>query len=158
MTVTIIAAAARGRIIGRDGGIPWRVPADLKRFRELTTGHSLIMGRKTWESIGRPLPGRRCIVVSRRPGYQARGCQVFATLEEAFDACPGEDEVFVAGGGDIYSQSLPRADRIWLTFVDIAVEGDTLFPELPASEFREVASELLADDPHCTLVLYERTR
>ncbi len=143
MTVSLIAAMALNRTIGCDGGLPWNLPADLKRFRERTTGHVIIMGRKTHESIGRPLPGRTNVVLSRRAGYTAAGCVVArdldGALEQARDA--GETEAFVIGGAAIYEQALAHADRIYLTQVHADVPGDVFFPPLEASTWREVERE-----------------
>lgn len=154
--VTLIAAMAKNRVIGLDRGIPWDIPADRRRFRELTMGHPVIMGRKTFESIGRPLPGRRCIVLSRQPGYAAPGCEVKGSIEEALRICSASDEVFVAGGGELYRLALPLAERLCLTYVDLDLSGDTTFPEIPDNEFEEKHRELVSEDPGCTLVVYER--
>lgn len=129
MRVSIVVAAAQNGVIGKDGDLPWRLPADLRFFKKLTMGHPLIMGRKTHESIGRPLPGRRNLVVTRNPAYQAEGCEIFLSLGEALKACIGLDEVFVVGGGSIYEKAfeLDMIDRIYLTEVHAEVEGDTFF-------------------------------
>lgn len=154
MRVTLIAAVARGRVLGLEGKIPWRLPADLRRFKERTMGHHLALGRRTWESIGRALPGRTMVVVTRRPDYPVpEGVHVAGSLEAALKRAEGagETEVFVAGGGEIYRQALPRADRLDLTEVDLEVEGDTFFPEIDEGEWREVSrEEHPADDrnPH----------
>lgn len=156
MVVSLIAAIASNRVIGNRGGIPWDIPADRRRFRELTTGHPLIMGRKTFESIGRPLPGRRTIVVTRQPDYRADGCEVTHALEDAIALCAGAAELFVAGGGELYSQALHLADRLYLTLVDLEAEGDTTFPDLPEGTFEEEGREQLSSDPPATLVVYRR--
>ncbi len=156
MIVTLIAAMAQNRVIGLNKGIPWDIPADRRRFRELTLGHPVIMGRKTFESIGRPLPGRRCIVVTRQSGYAAPGCEVTESIAEALLLCSGSEEVFVAGGGELYRLALPLAQRLCLTFVDLKLSGDTTFPEIPDNEFEEVRREMVAGEPRCTLVVYER--
>nr|AIA11214.1 Dihydrofolate reductase [uncultured bacterium] len=121
----------RRRGIGRDNGLPWRLPADLKRFRELTMGHHIVVGRKTFESIGRPLPGREMIVVTRDRAYRAEGCAIVHSFEEALALARGrgEGEVFVCGGAEIYALALPLADRMYLTMVEAEVEADTFFPE-----------------------------
>ncbi|MSM39991.1 MAG: dihydrofolate reductase [Geobacter sp.] len=157
MIISLIAALSTNRVIGRAGTIPWDIPADRRCFRELTTGHPLIMGRKTFESIGRPLPGRRIIVLSRQEGYRPEGVEVAGGLAAALSLCAGDDEVFVAGGGEIYGQALPLAHRLYLTEVEIEVAGDTYFPPLPEGAFAAVRRELLAAEPRCTLVVYERT-
>lgn len=157
MIISLIAALSTNRVIGRDGTIPWDIPADRRRFRELTTGHPLIMGRKTFESIGRPLPGRRIIVISRQEGYRPEGVEIADDLTAALALCAGDDEVFVAGGGEVYGQALPLAHRLYLTEVEIEVAGDTCFPPLPEGAFAAIRRELLAAEPRCTLVVYERT-
>jgi dihydrofolate reductase len=126
-TISLIAAIGKNGVIGRGLEIPWRLPADQQRFKQLTLGRSLIMGRKTHESIGRPLPGRRNIIVSRQPGYAAAGCEVATSFEHALTLA-GDGEVFVIGGADLYRAALPLADRLYLTWVDLAPEGDVLFP------------------------------
>jgi dihydrofolate reductase len=137
---------ARNRVIGASGAIPWRLPGELKRFRNITMGHHVIMGRKTWESIGRPLRGRTSVVVTRQSGYRAPDALVAHSLEEAISACRGDDEIFVIGGAELYRQALPRASRLYLTEVETDVEGDTWMPELDASMWRETASESFAAD------------
>lgn len=123
---------AENRVIGGNGAIPWDLPADRRRFRELTMGHQVIMGRKTWESIGRPLPGRRNIVLSRRPDFRAEGCMVAGSLEEALRMCAGDDGVFICGGEELYRLALPLADTIYLTLVHRVSDGDVFFPPIPA--------------------------
>lgn len=131
MLISIIVAMDEKRCIGKAGGLPWRLSSDLKRFKALTMGHTLIMGRKTYQSIGRPLPGRKMIVVTRSHSFGAEGCQVAYSLEEAVQMArqDGESEAFIAGGGEIYRQALPLADRIYLTKVQAQVECDAFFPE-----------------------------
>lgn len=134
----IVARAANG-IIGRDNGMPWHLPADLAHFKRTTMGRPVIMGRRTWESIGRPLPGRRNVVVTRRAGYQAAGAQVVGSLEAAWRAVADSDEVFVIGGGELYAQALPLADRVYLTEIGETIEGDTRFPDLDPGDWRETS-------------------
>ncbi len=143
MQISIIAAMAENGVIGRDGQLPWHLKADLQRFKRLTMGHTIIMGRKTWESIGRPLPGRRMVVVTRQNGYQAEGVQVAASLDDALALArlAGDEEAFIIGGAEIYRLALPLADRLYLTRVLAPVEGDTTFPEFDASHWRLVESE-----------------
>ena len=130
-------------MIGRDGDLPWRLPADLRHFKEMTLGKPIVMGRKTWESIGRPLPGRTNLVVSGNPAYEARGCTVVHGLDEALAAAAGEgaEEIMIIGGARLYSEALPRADRILLTRVHGVVAGDTLFPPMTEEEWAVVALE-----------------
>lgn len=138
MTLSLIAAMAENRVIGRDNRIPWRLPADLRHFKATTMGHSVIMGRKTFASIGRPLPGRRCIVLSRRPDFTWPGIEVAGSLGEALALTEGEDEAFVAGGGSVYAEALPRAARIYLTVIHAEIAGDTYFPRFEGHEWRLV--------------------
>ena len=139
MIISIIAAMDRKRGIGVDNKLPWRLSADLKRFRELTMGHHVIVGRKTFESIGRPLPGRRMIVVTRDVNYKAEGCKVAHSVEDAINLAPerGESEVFICGGAEIYAQTIEIVDRMYLTFVDAEVAADTFFPEFDEREWNE---------------------
>ena len=143
MIISIIAAMDRKRGIGVDNKLPWRLSADLKRFRELTMGHHIIVGRKTFESIGRPLPGRGMIVVTRDVNYKAEGCDVAHSVEDATMLARerGENEVFICGGAEIYAQSIGIADRMYLTFVDAEVAADTFFPEFDEREWGEQESD-----------------
>jgi dihydrofolate reductase len=140
--VSIIAAMDRKRGIGVDNRLPWRLSADLKRFRELTMGHHIIVGRKTFESIGRPLPGRRMIAVTRDRNYKAAGCDVAHSIEDAITLARerGESEVFICGGAEVYAQSIEIADRMYLTFVDVEVAADTFFPAFDELEWSEQES------------------
>ena len=143
--LAVIAALGRNGVIGAGNGMPWHIPADLKRFRALTTGHTVIMGRKTAESIGRPLPGRENIVVTRNGALAAPGCRIAGSLEEALAAASLPEPVFCIGGGELYRQALPLADEAYLTEIDAAFEGDTFFPALAHGEWREVAREEALD-------------
>lgn len=136
--ICIIAALADNLVIGNNGQIPWRIPEDLKRFKELTTPHPIIMGRITHESIGRVLSGRTNIVITSNPDYQSFGCIVVHSLEEALKKSEGNDKVFIIGGEKIYKQALPIADRLFLTKVRGEFEGDTFFPDY--SDFKNVCS------------------
>ena len=127
--VSIIVAMGRNRVIGKDNSLIWHLPADLKHFKETTMGRPIIMGRKTFESVGKPLPGRTNIVVTRRKDYRAPGCLSAGSVKQALELVAGEPEVFIAGGGEIYKQSLPLADRMYITIIDHDFEGDTFFPE-----------------------------
>ena len=131
MRISLIVAMAANRVIGRTGQLPWHLPGDLARFKRITMGYPLIMGRKTFESIGRALPGRRTIVLSRQADYRAAGCRVVNGLDEALKLVWDDDEVFICGGEQIYRQALPLAQRIYLTELDRAVAGDSFFPEIP---------------------------
>jgi dihydrofolate reductase len=142
--ISLIAAVARNGVIGRDGGLPWRIPADLRFFKETTMGKPIVMGRKTLESIGRALPGRQNIVVTRSAGFAADGVTVADSLDAAIAAAGDADEVMVIGGAEIYALAFARAQRLFLTEVDAAPEGDAHFPEFDRAAWREVAR---ADHP-----------
>jgi dihydrofolate reductase len=139
--LSLIVAVARNGVIGKDNRLPWRIPEDLKRFRALTMGHHIIMGRRTWESIGRPLPGRTSVVVTRQRDYSAPGALVAHSLPEALAACAGDDEVFVIGGAEIYRAALRQTDRIYLTRVEADYEGDVAFPQIEAEQWEEASRE-----------------
>jgi len=139
--VALIVAQSLNRVIGKDNQLPWRIPGDLQHFKDVTMGKPIVMGRKTYDSIGRPLPGRTNIVVTRQSDWCAEGVCVVNTLAEAIDLAAAEkpSEVMVIGGAQIYELMLPVADRIYLTQVDEVIEGDAFFPELPAEQWREVS-------------------
>jgi dihydrofolate reductase len=144
VTVALVAAIARGGVIGRDGGIPWHIPEDVARFKALTTGHAVVMGRKTWESLPerfRPLPDRRNVVVTRDRAWSASGAERAGSVEEALEALRDVERVFVIGGAEIYAAALPFADELVLTEVDLDVDGDTFFPEWDRNAFVEVSRE-----------------
>ena len=142
MRISLIVAMAENRVIGRDNQLPWRIPADLKHFKALTMGKPIIMGRKTYESIGRPLPGRDNIVITGDPSYRAEGCQVVHTLEEALRSAGGAEEAMIIGGATLYRQTLKDADRLYLTLVKAQPEGDTWFPKIEPQEWREIRREV----------------
>lgn len=160
MIISLIAAVAANNVIGASGALPWRLPADLSRFRRLTWGHPIIMGRITFESIGRPLPGRTTIVISRQTDLPIPGCIITHSVEAAMAAAEatGADEVFICGGGQIYRDLLPRADRLYLTCVHAETPGDTFFPSIPADKFSLVAEEPSPDTTPCTFRIYERIK
>lgn len=137
MIISLIAAMGRNRVIGKDNALPWKLPADMKRFREVTTGHAIIMGRATFESIGKALPNRLNIVMTRDMNYTAEGCRIVHSVEEALQAAEGNDEVMVIGGTSLFTQFLSLATRIYLTVIDHDFEGDALFPEFNVKEWRE---------------------
>ena len=156
MTLSAIVAMASNRCIGRDNALPWRLPADLKRFKQLTMGHTLILGRKTYESIGRPLPGRTFIVVTRQRDYAPEGVQVAHSLEQALELARG-DEVFIAGGADLYAQTMDRVQRLYLTHIARDFPGDTRFPDVDLSGWTCVEEEAHPDaEPPHTFLTYER--
>ena len=163
MILSLIAAASDNNVIGKDGGLPWKLPAEMKFFRDTTSGKPVIMGRKTFESIGRPLPKRRNIVVSREAGLYIEGCETTTSLEAALALVTHDDveEAFVIGGEQIYRLALPFADRIYLTQVHMTVEGGTaFFPEFDRSVWQEIRREAhSADDENAvafTIVVLER--
>jgi dihydrofolate reductase len=136
--IAIVVAMAENRVIGRDNRLPWYLPADLRHFKQLTVGKPVLMGRKTHESIGRALPQRINIVITRDRSYRAPGCVVVYSIESALKAAEGHEEAMVIGGTDLYRQLLPTADRIYLTLVHAGFEGDARFPEINQGEWREV--------------------
>ena len=152
--ISLIAAVARNGVIGREGGMPWHLPDELRHFKATTMGHTLVMGRKTFDSIGRALPGRRTVVVTRDPSWQHAGVEAAHSFAEAIALAGPADEVFVAGGAQVYAEALPWAHRLVLTEVDAEPEGDTWFPEWRRDEWREVSRE-----PHdgWSRVVYERS-
>ena len=146
MRISLVVAMARNRVIGRDNALPWRLPADLAYFKRVTMGHPIVMGRRTYESIGKPLPGRKNIVVSRNPDFRAPGCIVVASLDAAWKAAGDADEVCVIGGTTLFEETLPVADRIHLTEVEAEVAGDTYFPEFDRGDWKENEVERHAAD------------
>lgn len=147
--LSIIVAVADNGVIGSGNQLPWRLPDDLKRFKALSLGKPIVMGRKTFDSIGRPLPGRLNIVISRQPGLEIPGCTVVTSIDEAIAAAQPAPEIVIVGGADIYRQVLPQVRVIHLTRVHANVDGDVVFPELKEHEWREVAKEYHpADERH----------
>ena len=146
----VVAMDTKG-VIGRDNELPWHLPADLQHFRKTTMGKPILMGRKTHESIGRPLPGRTNIVITRDNGYRAAGCVVVNSIDAALEAAGEQDEIMVIGGAEFYRQVLPRTDTIYLTLIHESFDGDTRFPELNTADWREVErNDQVADakNPH----------
>jgi dihydrofolate reductase len=139
--VSLIVAMSRNRVIGRDNAIPWHLPGELKRFKELTLGHHIVMGRRTWDSIGRLLPGRTTIIVTRNPALQVAGALMATSLPQALKIAERDDEIFVIGGEEIFRLALPLAHRIYLTTVDVELDGDTFMPVIDAALWRKVRSE-----------------
>ena len=152
---------AQNRVIGRDNALPWHLPADLKRFKALTMGHSVILGRRTFDAIGKALPGRRWIVLTRERDWRHKGVEVAHDLDQAVRTVAHEAEVFVAGGAEVYAQALGRADRIYLTVIHAHIEGDVRFPEMVPAEWRLLEDERHpADERHAhpfSFRRYERT-
>jgi len=137
MIIALISAMSRNRVIGMNNALPWRLPADLKHFKQITLGKPVLMGRKTYESIGKPLPGRTNIIISRGSDYQVPGCIVAHSIDAALAAAAGNDEVMVIGGAALYEQMLPRADRLYLTLIDEDFKGDAWFPEINRAQWQE---------------------
>jgi dihydrofolate reductase len=149
MITSLLVAMDENRGIGIENRLPWHLSTDLKRFKNLTMGHCLVMGRKTYESIGKPLPGRKMIVITRNQTYRASGCLIAHSIEEALNIAEasGESEVFIIGGGEIFSQTIERADRVYMTFVLSQTEVDVYFPELDESQWVQIeAADFPAGD------------
>lgn len=143
--LNLIVAMARNRVIGIDNTLPWHLPEDLKHFKQLTMGHHIVMGRKTYDSIGRPLPGRTTVIVSRDPDYAMAGCLVAHTLDEAVQMCASDDQVFFVGGTSLYEQALPLAERLYITEIQADYQGDAHFPEFDPGQWWETARESHVD-------------
>jgi dihydrofolate reductase len=144
--LSLIVAMAKNRIIGAGGKIPWHLPRELQLFKRVTMGHHIIMGRKTFDSIGRLLPGRTTVIVTRQKDYAVSGAKIAHNLDEAVALCAGDDEIFVIGGGELYRAALPLADRVYLTVVDAEPAGDTRMPELEAAQWRLISTEQFHKD------------
>lgn len=155
MEIIIIVAMAENRVIGRDGAIPWHIPGEQRRFRDTTWGWPLIMGRKTFDSIGRPLPGRRNIVISRQAAYEAPGCEVAGSLGQALALCAGTAKVFVIGGEQIFTEALPLTDTVILSRVHTVADGDTFFPPFEDG-FVIVSRDFVVDSVSYTIEVYRR--
>jgi dihydrofolate reductase len=134
--LSLIVACAKQQVIGINNTLPWHLPEDLKRFRALTTGHHIIMGRKTYESLGRLLPNRTTVIVTRNPHYQVEGALIANSLEAALQLCADDDEPFLIGGAELYQHGLPQATKLYMTEVDLAVEGDAFFPTIDFSDWQ----------------------
>lgn len=166
LRLALMAAKATNNVIGRNNALPWYLPNDLKYFKQVTLGKPIIMGRNTWESLKKALPGRTNIVITRQPDYHAEGAKVVASLDQALVLAEqvalidGRDEVVVIGGAQIYQLALPRTDRLYLTEVHADVEGDTWFPEVDASQWREITrDDFPAEGPNpydYSFVVYDR--
>jgi len=155
MIISIIAAMAENGVIGLDNKMPWRLPPDRKRFHEITRGHPIILGRKTFEGIGRPLSNRTNIVLTRQRNYTAAGCVIVHDLQSAFAACAGVDEAFVCGGEEVFRETIAAVDRIYLTIIHRIIQGDSCFPEIP-SFFKEVERIEVHGSMPYALALYQR--
>jgi len=164
MTVSLIVAVSDNRVIGRDGGLPWHLPRDLRHFKATTMGHHLIIGRRTWQEVGKPLPGRTMVVVTRSLRFEAAGATVVHSLEEALEVSKKDEEPFVGGGAHIYRMALARdlVDRLYITRVHAEIEGDTFLPEIDFDDWELISEERYkADEKNehaCTFEIYERKR
>ena len=161
-TISLVVAASTNNTIGVAGGLPWHLTDDLKRFKALTMGKPIVMGRKTFESIGRALPGRQNIVITTQQNYAAEGCDVVDSVEQALNQAAGAEEIMVIGGGEIYRLFMPQADRIYMTRVDVIVDGDTVFPDINLADWDEISREHHAasegNDHDFDIVTYARNR
>ena len=160
--LSVIVAMARNRVIGAGNKIPWHLPAELNLFKTITMGHHIIMGRNTWESIGRLLPGRTSVVVTRQPGYRVEGAVMAASLEAAITACRGDDEIFIIGGAQLYAAAMPLANRLYLTIVAADVAGDAYMPEFDLGGWQQRSAQAFAADEKNFLdyvqTVYEKIR
>lgn len=141
MKISLIVAFDENRLIGNNNALPWHLPADLKHFKQITMGHHMIMGRKTFDSIGKPLPGRISIIITRKNDLKIEGCIVVNTLASALEICEGQEEVFIIGGAQIFDCTLPIATDLFITQIHHSFEGDTFFPEIPDADWEEVSRE-----------------
>lgn len=146
MQLSIIVAMDRNRVIGKGDTLPWHISSDLQHFKKITMGKPIVMGRKTHESIGRPLPGRENIILTHDKTYQAKGCTVLNSMDEIFEHCKDSEEVMITGGAEIYKLSLERVSHLYLTEVHTEIEGDTYFPEFDRNEWKEVSREAYEAD------------
>lgn len=149
MTLTFIAAITENNVLGKDNRLLWHLPDDFKRFRQLTTGHHIVMGRKTLESMGRPLPSRTNVIITRQKDYAPAGCVVVNTIDDALSACPPDEEVFIIGGGEIFRELMEKADKLEITRVHTTIEGDAFFPDVDPAQWKlEAAVYHPKDDKH----------
>ncbi|MEK4512010.1 dihydrofolate reductase [Paenibacillus anaericanus] len=156
MIISLIAAISKNKVIGMDEVIPWSIPGEQIRFKDLTLGKSIIMGRKTYESIGKPLPNRRTIIVSRNPELLVDNCLTVRSLDEAFRLLKEEEEIFIAGGGEIYKEALPQANKIYLTVIDKEIEGNIYFPEFNKEDYITTYEKRNDGEMPYTYYTYER--
>ena len=159
--ISLIAALATNRVIGIENRLPWKLSDDLRHFKALTLGHHILMGRKTYESIGRPLPGRTTVIITRATLSAPDGCLVAHSIQDAIAACDGDEEIFFVGGADLYRQALPLADRLYLTEIQADVKGDAWFPEFDRAQWNEVSRDRRTEETsglEFHFVVYERSR
>ena len=145
-TISLVCAMANNRVIGQDNKMPWHLPADLKHFKAVTMSKPIVMGRKTYESIGRPLPGRQNVVISRNANFEAEGCDVVSSIDSAIELLSEHEEIMIIGGGFLYSQMIEQADKLHLTFINLQVEGDTHFPAFEQLNLVEISSQSCVAD------------
>jgi dihydrofolate reductase len=159
MKISAIAALSNNRVIGKNNRLPWHLPGDIRRFKEITLGHTILMGRKTYESIGRVLPRRENIIISRQSGYAVDGALVFSTIPDALQFCRDRDEIFVIGGAEMYQSVFPQLDRLYLTLIDREIDGDAFFPEIDFDNFTEVQREPREENRVCyTFIVLDAVR
>lgn len=139
--ISFLLAMDKNRVIGKNNDLPWRLPADLAYFKKTTMGHPVVMGRKTHESIGKALPGRKNVVMTQDSGYMAEGCEIVHSVDKAISLFPPDKEVFVIGGAQLFEAFFPFADRLYVTYIDEAFKGDTFFPEIDETEWKKVSSK-----------------
>ena len=158
--VRFVVAYAANRVIGKDNDLPWKLPSDLAHFKRTTMGQPILMGRRTWESLGRPLPGRRNLVITRQADYQATGAEIFPTLDAALQACTEQESICVIGGAEIFKAALPLADEIVATEIHAEPDGDVFFPALNPAEWKEVSREPQPEENGLSFdfVVYQRAR
>ncbi len=156
MKLILIAAMAKNRVIGNNNSIPWCIPEEMAHFKKNTMGHALIMGRKTFESIGDPLPGRRNVVLSRDSQYSFSGCRMAPDLSAAITLCGTQEKIFIIGGGSLYAEAIHRVDTICLSVIDKEYKGDTFFPVIPQTLFKQVSIKKINSSPAFTILTFER--
>jgi dihydrofolate reductase (trimethoprim resistance protein) len=156
--ISIIVAVTKNNVIGNNGIMPWKIKGEQRRFKELTTGHTIIVGRKTFQAEGKPLPNRKTIIISKTKNIECENCVTVKSLKEALELAKDEKEIFIAGGGEIYRQVLSRTDRIYLTIIDKVIEGDVYFPEINEDEFVKTYEERIEGEIPYTYYTYERRK
>lgn len=156
--ISLIVAISKNNVIGNNGIIPWKIKGEQKRFKELTTGKTIIIGRKSFEEIGRPLPNRKTIIISNTKDIVANNCTTVKSLSEAFDLVKDEEEVFVAGGGQVYKEALPYLDKIYITVIDKIIDGNVCFPEINKHDFIRIYEKRIEGEIPYTYYTYEKKR
>ena len=156
--ISIIVAVTKDNVIGNNGIMPWKIKGEQRRFKELTTGHTIIVGRKTFQAEGKPLPNRKTIIISKTKNIECENCVTVKSLKEALELAKDEKEIFIAGGGEIYRQVLPMTDRIYLTIIDKVIEGDVYFPQINEDEFVKTYEERIEGEIPYTYYTYERRK